>query len=687
MGGAGFRVPSRISKNQIALKTSALADTGANGFIFCNTQKALEAIQHCGAKTTKLSSPIKVTDYSGRPGNDITHGITLNLELDGVMYPKTFALITNYSKHDLLIRYHFFAQHGILLDPANRKLIQRVSEPEQPFFGRVLTIQPPKAEDPELRKKHQQDMERRDRLFPAQDQSLPIRLLTRPKATISAPPRRKVCRSPPQKALNIALIGGPAFHWNLKQPGTEFSYVTMAALDAAIAKKHLEEHPLDNEENMRLIQEILPRELDAFTDVFSKAASDELAPHRPGVDHKIQLTMPTSSLKAGNHLYKHSEQELRAAKKYITENLHKGFIKASKNNPFTSPILMVKKPDGGLRFCVDYRTLNEITQKDPYPLPLIDEILPRLLKAKIMTKIDIRQAFHKIRLDPESEHLTAFRTRYGNFHYKVMPFGLTNGPATFQRYMNDLFIDMLDEFVTIYLDDILIFSKDKKEHTKHVGRVLQRLREAGLQADIRKCEFSVTRTKYLGFIVSTKGLEVDPEKIQAIIEWETPTTVKGLQSFLGFCNFYRRFIEAYSRITKPLHQLTKKDVPYHFNVKCQEAFQSLKQALTSAPILHHWDPDRPTKIETDSSDGVTSGILSQLAEDQIWHPVAYFSKTMNAAECNYEIHDKEMLAVIRILQEWRAELVSVRQKFTIYLDHEALKYFITKRILNTRQAR
>ena len=163
--------------------------------------------------------------------------------------------------------------------------------------------------------------------------------------------------------------------------------------------------------------------------------------------------------------------------------------------------------------CVDYRRLNEITQKDPYPIPLIDEILPRLLKAKIMTKINIRQAFHKIRIDPDSKRFTTFRTRYGSFQYRVMLFGLTNGPATFQRYINHLFVDMLDDFLTAYLDDLLIYSANKKEHTEHVKRVLQRLHEAGLQADIRKCEFSVTQTKYIGFIISTHGLGVDPEKI------------------------------------------------------------------------------------------------------------------------------------------------------------------------------
>ena len=689
MGGTGFRVASRVSKNQIALKTNALADTGANGHVFCDTRKAIEIIKYCGAKTTRLPSPIPVTDYAGRPGKDITHGIKLNLELDGVMYPNTFMLITDCGQHDLLIGFHFFAQHQILLDPANKKLIQKVQEPEIPTFGRTLTICPPPIEDPQTRKKHQEDMERRDRLLQAEEQRLPPRILTRPqheKDNNNTHVQTKARKSAPRTGLDIALIGGPAFHRNLKQPGSEFGYLSLAALDAMIAKKHLEEHQLADEENMRLIQEKLPAEYADFADVFSKASSDTLAPHREGVDHKIRLTAPESTLTC-NHLYKLSEQELQATKKYIMENLNKGFITPSKDNPFAFPILFVKKSNGGLRMCVDYRRLNEITKKDPYPLPLIDEILPRLLNAKVMTKIDIRQAFHKIRMDPESEHLTTFRTRYGNFQYKVLPFGLTNGPATFQRYINHIFADVLDDFLTAYLDDLLIYSGSRKEHTEHVRMVLQRLREAGLQADIRKCEFSTTKTKYLGFIISMNGLAVDPEKIQAINEWAPPSTVKGLQAFLGFCNFYRRFIEGYSRITKPLHQLTRKDTPYDFDAKCQDAFQKLKKALTSAPLLRHWNSDLPTKIETDASDGVTSGILSQQAEDQLWHPVAYFSKTMSAAECNYEIHDKEMLAIIRTLQEWRAELVGIKTRFKIHSDHEALKYFMTKRMLNARQAR
>ena len=213
-------------------------------------------------------------------------------------------------------------------------------------------------------------MERRDRRFQVQEQAPRRQILTRH----NKPSQEEAQGDPPQNDTNIALISGPASHMNLKQPGSEFGYLSLAALDAMLLKKRLEEHPRDDEENLRLIQERLPEEYAAFTDVFSKTASDTLAPYREGVDHKIRLTAPEDTLTC-NHLYKLSEQELQAAKKYITENLNKGFITPSKDNPFAFPILFVKKADGGLRMCVDYRRLNEITQKDPYPIPLIDEIL------------------------------------------------------------------------------------------------------------------------------------------------------------------------------------------------------------------------------------------------------------------------------------------------------------------------
>ena len=340
-------------------------------------------------------------------------------------------------------------------------------------------------------------------------------------------------------------------------------------------------------------------------EVFSKEVSDSLPPCR-SYDHKIELE---SERQLGyGRLYNQSTEELKAVKEYLTENLRKGWIEPSQA-PYSSPVLFVKKPNGGLRFCVDYRKLNQITKKDRYPLPLIDETLARLNRAKIFTKLDIRQAFHRIRMHIDSEELTTFRTRYGAYKYRVLPFGLTNGPATYQRYMNDILFKYLDVFCTAYLDDIIIYSENVSEHEDHVKLILDCLRRAGLQADINKCEFGVDDTKYLGFIVTTKGIRADPDKIMVIENWKPPHNVKGVQSFLGFCNFYRRFIRNYGVIAKPLTKLTHKNSKFIFTEECQGAFEELKNKLINAPILIHYDPEKKSRIETDASDGVVSGIF------------------------------------------------------------------------------
>jgi hypothetical protein len=250
--------------------------------------------------------------------------------------------------------------------------------------------------------------------------------------------------------------------------------------------------------------------------------------------------------------------------------------------------------------------------------------------------------------------------------------------------MNDILFDYLDVFCTAYLDDILVYSENALEHELHVKKVLQRLRDAGLQADIKKCKFSVSKTKYLGFIISTNSIEVDPEKVSIIKDWKAPSTVRRIQSFLGFCNFYRRFIRDYGVIAKPLVRLTKTGIPFSFTKECWEAFEELKGRLISSPILRHYDPELQSKIETDASDGVIAGVFSQLHPDGEWHPVAFFSKTMAPAEYNYGIHDKEMLAIVRSLDQWRPELQGTVKRIQIYTDHKALEYFMTTKQLMLR---
>jgi predicted aspartyl protease len=480
--------------------------------------------------------------------------------------------------------------------------------------------------------------------------------------------------------LDIKMISSNGFMLNARQQGIELFSITLDGLDRMIEDRKQEQQPVEPEE---FLEDKVPSTYHSRLAFFSKQKSDTLAPHR-SIDHKIELTGDNTL--GFCHLNKHSIEELETMRDYLTANLQKGFVVTSKA-PFASPVLFARKSDGSLRFCVDYRKLNSLTKKNRYPLPLIDETLARLSKAKVFTKLDIRQAFHRIRISPESEELTAFRTRYGLFQYKVLPFGLTNGPATFQSYINDTLRDLLDVICTAYLDDILIYSEDELQHEAHVKQVIDRLQAAGLQADIKKCEFSVKRTKYLGFIISTDGIQVDPDKIQVIKDWEPPKTVKGVQSFLGFCNFYRRFIRSYSQIAAPLTQLTRADHEFVFDSKCTQAFDKLKAMLMSAPLLAHYDLDSQCMLETDASDTVVAAVFSQKGLDGEWHPVGYFSKTMAPAETNYPIHDKEMLAIVKALQYWRAELEGTKDHIEIITDHKALEYFMSSKLLSARQAR
>ena len=246
--------------------------------------------------------------------------------------------------------------------------------------------------------------------------------------------------------------------------------------------------------------------------VFSRREADKLPEHRP-YDHRIVLE-PGKQPPFGP-LYGMSQNELKVLKRYLDEHLAKGFIRAS-SSPVAAPVIFVRKPGGGLRFCVDYRALNAVSVKNRYPIPLIQETLNRLSKAKFYTKLDIIAAFNKLRIAKGDEWLTAFRTRYGLFEYLVMPFGLANAPSTFQHYVNDVLRPYLDVFCTAYIDDILIYSDNLEEHKKHVNLVLDALDQANLQLDVDKCEFYKTEVLYLGLLISTDRIRMDPKKIEAI---------------------------------------------------------------------------------------------------------------------------------------------------------------------------
>ena len=268
-----------------------------------------------------------------------------------------------------------------------------------------------------------------------------------------------------------------------------------------------------------------------------------------------------------------------------------------------------------------------------------------------------------------------------------MPFRLTNAPVSFQGWMNEILNEYLDIFYMAYQDDILIFSQNLEDHQKHVRTILRRVEEAGLTLKASKCKFHTRETEYLGYVISPKGLRMDKEKIRTIKEWKEPTNVKGVQSFLGFANFYQHFIRNYSKITTPLSSLTRKEKVWEWADKQQEAFETLKKAMITEPILQHFDLEQPITIEMDASDYIKGAICSQPDEKEILHPIAYYSRKLKDPERNYDIHDKELLAIMDALRKWDTYGKTMGPKITILVDHKNLEYWKIKKDLNLQQAR
>lgn len=427
----------------------------------------------------------------------------------------------------------------------------------------------------------------------------------------------------------------------------------------------------------------IPEEYRKFRELFDQSINQPLPEHGP-YDHEIPI-MPGKE-PVYKPIYQLSEKETQALKEYLDENLKKGWIRHSTSSA-GYPILFVPKKDGSLRLCVDYRHLNSITVKDRYPLPLIAEIQDAIRGAKWFTKLDVADAYNRLRIKEGDEWKTAFRTKFGHFEYLVMPFGLTNAPATFQRYINSVLSGYIFDFVVAYLDDILIYSKTLEEHVQHVKKVLRRLGDAKLRLKLKKCEFHVQETDFLGHRITLEGIQTDKDKVQAILEWPIPTNVKELQSFIGLINYYRRYIEGYAKIMKPLFDLLRKDKAYEWTDDQQRAFDEAKKRITSAPILIQHDPEKPTTIETDASDYAIGARMTQPGQDGKPRPVAFYSRKLTPAELNYEIHDKELLAIVTAFRTWRVYLEGAKHTIQVISDHKNLTYFTTTKVLTRRQAR
>jgi hypothetical protein len=294
----------------------------------------------------------------------------------------------------------------------------------------------------------------------------------------------------------------------------------------------------------------------------------------------------------------------------LQELLDKGYIRPS-SSPWGSPAFFVKKKDGSVRMCVDYRPLNAVTIKNKYPLPHIDALFDQLAGAKVFSRIDLRLGYHQIKIRASDVPKTAFSTKYGPYEFLVMSFGLTNAPAYFMYLMNSVFMIELDKFIVVFIDDILIFSKNKDERTKHLRIVLQCLRDHKLYAKFSKCEFWLDRVKFLGHTISKDSISVDPSKVQEVMDWKPPKLVHQIRSFMGLAGYYRRFIPDFSRIAKPMTELLKKGVMFVWNVEYDKAFHTLREHLTSAPLFTQPDMSKPFEVFCDTSGTGLGCVLMQ----------------------------------------------------------------------------
>ena len=436
-----------------------------------------------------------------------------------------------------------------------------------------------------------------------------------------------------------------------------------------------------NENSRRVIEGMTDKPQDLkqllleFLDVFPEKLPD-LPPDR-GILHTIPMT--PGHTPPCRPTYRLAEPEVAECRRQVEELLAQGFIRPSAS-PYGSPILFVRKKDGTFRMVIDYRAVNNLTRKDKYPLPRIDDLLDKLQGSKFFTSFDLLSGYHQVRLHESDVPKTAFRTPLGSFEFLVLPFGLTNAPSTFQRLMNSVFHDFIREgFVVVYLDDLLVYSKSREQHLEHLTRILTRLREEKLYAKLSKCEFFADELRYLGHVVGRDGIKVDPAKVRTIVDWPTPTGSTHVRQFLGLANYFRKFVPGYSTLAAPLTRLTGK-VPWTWGEAEEHAFQSLKETLSNAPVLALPDSSKPFKVISDASDYGVGAVLLQEGR-----PVAYFSKKLSNAERNYSTTEKELAGVLYALKEWRCYLLG--QTFTVVTDHRANSFLQTQTLLSPRRAR
>ncbi|GJT57190.1 putative reverse transcriptase domain-containing protein [Tanacetum coccineum] len=412
---------------------------------------------------------------------------------------------------------------------------------------------------------------------------------------------------------------------------------------------------------------------------FPKVFPEDLPRLPPARPVEFQIDLIPGAAPVARAPYRLAPSEMKELSEQLQELSDKGFIRPS-SSPWGAPVLFVKKKDGSFRMCIDYRELNKLTVKNRYPLPRIDDLFDQLQGSSIYSKIDLRSGYHQLRVREQDIPKTAFRTRYGHYEFQVMPFGLTNAPAVFMDLMNRVCKPYLDKFVIVFIDDILIYSKDEKEHEEHLKAILELLKKEQLYAKFSKCEFWIPKVQFLGHVIDSRGIHVDPAKIESIKDWASPKTPTEIRQFLGLAGYYRRFIEGFSKIAKSMTKLTQKGIKFDWGEKEENAFQLIKQKLCSAPILALPEGSEDFVVYCDASHKGLGAVLMQREK-----VIAYASRQLKVHEKNYTTHDLELGSVVFALKIWRHYLYGTR--CTIFTDHKSLQHILDQKELNMRQRR
>ncbi len=434
-------------------------------------------------------------------------------------------------------------------------------------------------------------------------------------------------------------------------------------------------------QNLKDIKAKLSSKYHEFLDVFDRAQLNKLFSHR-FYDHKIELISDSTSSHC--RVYWMFSVKLLKVNNYLNENLLKKFITSSQTFYFFL-VLFALKANEDLRFCVNYRKLNVIFKRNRYSLSLIDEIVDKIVSCKHLTRLNIISRFNKLQMHFDSENYITFITALEAYKYKMLSFKLTNESIFFQQYMNDVLWDFLNDFCQVYLDDILIYSKTRKKHKDHVKLVLNRLREAELQMNIRKCEFNVEETVFLEVIVSELDLRMNSSKVTVIVSWITLINLKEIQSFVRFVNFYRCFIKNFSKLVKSFTQLTRKNTSFVWNEICVQVFNNLKKQVSSISILRHFNLKWQAILKINALNYVKDEILSQYDDERVLHSMIFYSKSMIFAEINYHIYDKKLLVIIWCFKHWWFKLKCIELFIQMFIDHQTLKIFMKNKQLSRRQ--